>query len=137
MGVPVQGSLSMQNAKAQRVFVVDDEPVIASTLAVILERIGFSTVPFTSSEAALLAAATDAPDVLLTDAVMPSLSGVELAMRIKKLCPDCCIVVMSGQASISDLLEHARELGFTFPLLTKPIHPSALIARINKHCSAE
>jgi CheY-like chemotaxis protein len=56
---------------AGRVFVVDDEPVIAETLAQILRREGFTTDFFTRATAALTSAQTFAPDLLIADVVIP------------------------------------------------------------------
>jgi CheY-like chemotaxis protein len=68
---------------AHGVFVVDDESVIASSLARILELHGYSATPFSSAREALAAARLQAPDLLISDVVMPCLSGVDLAIQIK------------------------------------------------------
>jgi len=74
------------------IFVVDDESVIATTLAIILQQTGFSATSFTNPLEALEAAGTEGPDLLLSDVMMPELSGVELAIRIKEKCPKCRIL---------------------------------------------
>jgi CheY-like chemotaxis protein len=66
-----------------RVFVVDDEHVIASTLAAILTLHGYSATSFTSPQEALAAARSSAPDLLISDVLMPGFSGVDLAIQIK------------------------------------------------------
>jgi CheY-like chemotaxis protein len=66
----------------QRVFVVDDENIIASTLALILQHKGFDATPFTKPFEALRAACSQAPDLLVTNVVMPLLSGIELAIQV-------------------------------------------------------
>jgi CheY-like chemotaxis protein len=58
-------------APARQIFVVDDEPVIASTLATILQMNGFSAKFFTSPLEALNAARSKAPDLLISDVTMP------------------------------------------------------------------
>jgi CheY-like chemotaxis protein len=113
-----------------RVFVVDDEHVIASTLATILELHGYSATSFTSPLAALAAARSGAPDLLISDVAMPGLSGVELAIQMKAQYPECKILLFSGQAATQDLLEDARNQGHSFQLLQKPVHPSVMLARI-------
>ena len=52
-----------------RLFVVDDELILVSTLAIILNMSGFRAIPFTSAERALQAAETEAPSILLSDGV--------------------------------------------------------------------
>lgn len=113
-----------------RVFVVDDEHVIASTLAAILKLHGYSATSFTSPMAALAAARSSAPDLLISDVAMPDLSGVDLAIQMKAQYPECKILLFSGQAAALDLLEDARNQGHNFQLLQKPVHPSAMLSSI-------
>jgi|ERR1035438_10404517 CheY-like chemotaxis protein len=109
------------------VFVVDDEPIIASTLTMILSLYGLSAQSFTQPLLALQAARSNAPDLLISDVVMPQLSGIELAIQVKEQCPDCKVLLLSGQVHN---IEHARALGWDFEFLTKPVHPLALLKRI-------
>jgi DNA-binding NtrC family response regulator len=100
-----------------RIFVVDDEYVIASTLAVILNRNGFSARPFTRPLEALAAALSDVPDLLISDVAMPGLSGIDLAIQMRAQHPDCKILLFSGHAGTLDLFEDARNRGHDFHLL--------------------
>jgi DNA-binding response OmpR family regulator len=113
-----------------RVFVVDDDRVIASTTAIILELSGYEARSFVNPLEALEAARTVRPDLVIADVVMPGLSGIELAVRLKELCPTCKVLLLSGQAVTGELLEAAREQGHEFEVLAKPIHPDDLLARI-------
>lgn len=122
----------MSQQEGIRVFVVDDESIIAKTLAVILQNCGYVASYFTNPLEALSTAENDAPDLLISDVVMPELSGVELAIRISALYPDCKVLLFSGQAQTADLLHVAREQGHQFQLLTKPVHPSDLLRQIGQ-----
>jgi DNA-binding response OmpR family regulator len=113
-----------------RVFVVDDEHVIASTLAVILNMNGYSARYFTRPLEALAAACLGAPDLLISDVSMPDLSGIDLAIQIRAQYPDCKILLFSGQPNTVDLLERARGQGHDFHLILKPVHPTELLAAI-------
>jgi DNA-binding response OmpR family regulator len=97
-----------------RIFVVDDEPVIASTLAVIFNMNGYSTRWFTEPMEVLAAAQSDVPDLLISDVAMPGLSGTDLAMQMRAQYPKCKIPLFSGQSATLDLLENARSQGHTF-----------------------
>jgi DNA-binding NtrC family response regulator len=117
--------------KQHRVFVVDDEDVIASSLAMVLRfQGGFHARSFNNPTEALDAASSDPPDLLISDVVMPGLSGIELAVKMRALCPECKVLLFSGKASTVDMLESARDNGYDFELLSKPVHPGDLLARI-------
>jgi FixJ family two-component response regulator len=115
-----------------RVYVVDDERVIASTLEAILNMSGFYATAFTAPDEAISAAKLDCPSLLITDVAMPGMNGIELAIQLQTICTGCKILLFSGQASTSDLLEEARKQGRDFKLLSKPVHPADLLAAIRE-----
>jgi CheY-like chemotaxis protein len=115
-----------------RVFVVDDAQVIASTLAAILRRHGYSARAFTSPLEALAAARSEGPDLLISEVGMPSISGIDLAIQIRALYPTCKVLLFSGQVATFDLLEDARGKGHDFDLLLKPIFPTELLFEVGK-----
>jgi CheY-like chemotaxis protein len=113
------------------VLVVDDEPMIAETLVAILNKMGFAASAAYSGETALRMALLVPPTLLLTDVVMPGMSGIELAIAVTKAIPDCKTLLFSGQAVTCDLLRDANAEGHQFALLQKPVHPKDLIAKIS------
>lgn len=125
----------MPSNSAPRVFVVDDEHVIASTLVAILKLSGYCAKAFATPLEALTAARSRAPDLLISDVAMPGVSGVDLAIQMKVQYPECKILLFSGQAATRDLLEGARRLGHDFQLLDKPVHPSAMLATVGETLS--
>ena len=111
------------------VFVVDDEAVISDMLVAILEAKGFLAHAFYNGHDALKAAAEAAPDILISDVVMPQMTGVELAAEFCKHYPACRILLFSGNVSATDL----EQLGGGNPgleILAKPVHPEVLIQRV-------
>jgi DNA-binding response OmpR family regulator len=123
-------------AQAPHVFVVDDEPVIASTLAAILQMHGFSAKFFTSPLEALTAARAKSPDLLISDVEMPGFSGIDLAIQMRAQYPTCKILLFSGRPATSDLVDAARAQGHDFDLLLKPILPTELLSEIRKRLAA-
>jgi DNA-binding NtrC family response regulator len=115
-----------------RIFVVDDQHVIAATLATILNMNGFSARFFADPVEALAAARLDTPDVLVSDVAMPGISGIDLAIQMRAQYPECKILLFSGQAATLDLLEDARSQGHNFQLLQKPVHPSIMLSMIGE-----
>jgi CheY-like chemotaxis protein len=114
------------------IFVVDDEPVIASSLAAILQMNGFSARFFTCPLEALAAARSESPDLVISDVAMPGISGIDLAIQMRAQYPNCKILLFSGQAATLDLLEHARAQGNDFRLLQKPVHPTEFLFEIGQ-----
>jgi CheY-like chemotaxis protein len=58
------------------------------------------------------------------------MTGAELAIHFRKIQPDCKVLLFSGQAATADLLEAARKSGYDFYLLSKPVHPTDLLAKL-------
>lgn len=116
----------------RRVLVVDDEQLIANTLALILNRSGFEACAAYSAEDALEKAREISPDVLISDVIMDGMTGVEAAIRISEMVPNCRVLLFSGQAATATLLEHAEANGHHFELLVKPVHPRLLIQRLSE-----
>jgi DNA-binding NtrC family response regulator len=117
---------------ATQIFVVDDEPVIASTLATILQMNGFSAKFFTSPLKALAAARLKAPALLVSDVTMPGISGIDLAMKMRAQHPECKILLFSGHPASLGLIEDARARGHEFHLLLKPVPPDEFLLEIGK-----
>jgi CheY-like chemotaxis protein len=122
----------MAEKRVETVYVVDDEHVIAFSLAAILNRSGFRALAFTNPEKALQSAETEAPSLLISDVIMPEMNGIDFAIRLKSMCPSCKVLLFSGQAATVDLLAAASKKGHDFQVLAKPIHPKDLLAAIAK-----
>ncbi len=113
-----------------RVLVADDECVIADTLAVILNQTGFETAVVYDGHAAVEMARRWKPDLLLSDVMMPTMNGIDAAIQIRTMIPECRVLLFSGQAVTAEMLSDARLRGHHFEILEKPVHPADLIARL-------
>jgi len=113
-----------------RVLVADDERIIADTLGLILNQSGFEATAEYNGVKAVERARTFQPQIFLADVVMPGMSGIEAAIRICAMIPECRVLLLSGQAATSDLLRDARLRGYAFEVLLKPVHPAQLIRRL-------
>jgi len=114
------------------VLVVDDEAPIADTTALLIRQNGMTSMVAYDAESALETARITPPDLLLTDVDLPGLSGIELAIAIKAMAPECGIFLFSANAKTSALLEFTYDAGHNFTLLQKPIQPAELLAKIRK-----
>lgn len=113
-----------------KVLVVDDERVIADTLAIILNQHGFDASAVYTGTGAVERARAVKPDLVISDVIMPDMNGIEAAIHIRKFLPSCKILLFSGQAATADLLESARAQGHEFEILAKPVHPQDLLAKL-------
>jgi CheY-like chemotaxis protein len=118
------------DGEKRKILVVDDERVIADTMAEILNDSGFEATAAYNAKTAMRTIEEDCPDIVLTDVIMPGMNGIELAKHVADTCSDTKILLLSGQAAVSDLLRQARELGYSFELLAKPLHPDQLIKKL-------
>ncbi len=120
----------MPAGKKPIVLVVDDEQVIADTLAKILDLNGYDASAVYTGTAAVESARSLRPDLIISDVIMPDMNGIEAAISIRSFLPTCKILLFSGQAATADLLEDARAHGHEFEILAKPVHPSDLLAKL-------
>ena len=111
-----------------RVLVIDDERLIADTLKEILELHGFVATSVYSGESALEWIESYRPDIVLSDIVMHQVDGIEAAMRIRTLYPECRVILFSASALSAATRWKIHHLGFEF--LQRPLHPRDLLARV-------
>lgn len=119
-----------ENRARPKVLVVDDERVIADTLAMILNQSGFDARAVYSGEKAVELSASFMPDMLITDVIMADLNGIDAAIQIRAILPKIKILLFSGQAATADLLDNARQQGYEFDILAKPVHPQDLLNKL-------
>lgn len=122
-----------QSESRARVLVVDDHRLIADTLTEILGNAGFDAVAAYDGFDALDKASRFHPNWIVTDVLMPRMNGVELAIAMRKNYPSSSILLFSGQAGISEILQDGHRQGYQFELIAKPIHPMKLIERLREN----
>jgi CheY-like chemotaxis protein len=117
------------------VLLVDDDADVRGSTLRILERAGFEVLEAGSAADALdVWRGHDAPiDLLLSDVVMPGVTGVELAAEIAALSPETAIILISGFTP-SALEQHRLLTGDDdgVQLLHKPLAPAELVAAVRK-----
>lgn len=118
---------SLHNPAKTKVLVVDDQAIIADTLALILNQSGFEATAAYRGHEAVRRAAQSPPDVLLIDIVMEDMTGIDAALAIGKAHPRCRILFISGHGDAAGMMDrYARGLQCT--LLPKPLRPEDLLA---------
>jgi PAS domain S-box-containing protein len=98
---PAAPQAMLPMGRGEVICVVDDEQIVAHVTRLSLERFGYRTMVFTSSEQCLeaLRAEPGSCAVLLSDQTMPGLTGLELSARVRAFAPNLPIVIMSGYFS--------------------------------------
>jgi DNA-binding NtrC family response regulator len=109
---------------AARILVVDDEPVEMALIQMTLEKAGHAVVALTSPKEAVERVAVNDFDLVLTDLMMPELSGLEVCERVLGARSDMRVIVVTGHGSMETAIEAMRVGAYDF--LTKPIEPDAL-----------
>jgi DNA-binding NtrC family response regulator len=112
-----------------RVFVLDDEKIIADTLAQILRLHDCQAVAMYTAAAALEGALEQPPDLLIADVALrpDSINGIDLAIYFERVFPQSRVLLISGHAAAANLHNAASATGHRFPLLIKPIGPQEIL----------
>lgn len=116
------------------ILVVEDEDPVRRLVASILRGEGYHVVEAESGAKALQAFSAQAVDLVLTDIIMPGMSGRELIEALQSLRPSLKVVFMSGYIDDETFVEGLGE-GRT-PFLPKPFSPQDLTARIREALEA-
>jgi putative two-component system response regulator len=113
-----------------RVLVVDDDQAVANVFARFVTKAGYDVDVVADSSAALAAIASNAPDVILLDLVLPGMNGIEICRRLKRdlrtrLIP---VVLITGETDREKRLQGLESGADDF--LTKPVDQQELVARV-------
>ncbi|MFL5804238.1 MAG: response regulator [Roseiflexaceae bacterium] len=117
-----------------RILVVDDEQAVADSVTRLLEGQGHRVVSAADGPAALRRYCEQPFDLVLTDIVMPGMSGAEFVQRLRAIDPDARVLIMTGhvaQAQVEQLL-HDGAIG----VVNKPFVVEELIAAVGRAVDA-
>jgi CheY-like chemotaxis protein len=117
---------------SETVLVVEDEPALRAVARRVLQRQGYAVLEAADGDAALALVAThQGPlDLLVTDVVMPGLSGRDLADRLTAARPDLRVLFVSGYSG--EALAHHGILDPDLAYLEKPFNPDALAMKVRE-----
>jgi CheY-like chemotaxis protein len=115
-------------AVTPKILVIDDQPLIANTLAQILNQNGYDAAPVYSGEDAVEQVNRFEPDVVLSDVRMHKLDGIQTAMRIHILYPHCRVILFSASAISDEEQARIEDCGFEF--LRRPLHPKEVLNKL-------
>jgi|SRR5579883_1494420 len=119
--------------QAHRILVVDDDSLVAESTVSMLEHLGHRATVTSSGTAALEMLRTEPQiDLVITDQVMPGMTGLELARRMRQIRPELPIILATGY---SELIQRRAEPGFV--TLDKPYHLEKLATMIARVMTRE
>ena len=113
-----------------QVLVVDDEQETCDLLEMALVRHGFKVTTSTSAQRALELVGTQDFDVVLTDLLMPDMSGLDLCERVLGTRPNMPVVMITGQGSLETAIGAIRVGAYDF--ITKPVDPKLLFLSVSR-----
>jgi len=113
-----------------RVLIVDDEPLIRSTLAEYLTQEGFEVATCANGEAALLQAAEQCFDVALCDVQLPGIDGIELLERLHKISPQTFVLLITAYATVENAVQAFQRGAQDY--LMKPILLDEVLGKIRR-----
>jgi PAS domain S-box-containing protein len=127
---PVSGRSGVAMRGAGTILLVEDEPAVRDMSRRVLERAGYTVVPVADGRAATVQVEEHGSpfDVLVTDVVMPGMSGIELAEWMLERHPETAIVLLSGYTAETLDLERLLERGAHF--LSKPVASGEMLRAI-------
>jgi two-component system, cell cycle sensor histidine kinase and response regulator CckA len=110
----------------ETVLLVEDEDAVRALAEVVLERNGYQVITARTAADAIGIASTAGRkfDVLVTDVMMPNMSGPQLERRLRELLPDLRVLFMSGYTANAIVDQGLLETGA--PFLSKPFSPTSL-----------
>jgi DNA-binding NtrC family response regulator len=118
-------------AERTKVLVLDDEVLVADSLVQILSMFGYDATASYDPFQAVEWLSLHPCQIVISDVVFNGqMSGIDLAVQLRKTLPAIKVLLMSGNNSTADLLSVAQGQGHSFDILAKPVHPSVILDRL-------
>ncbi len=116
-----------------KILVIDDDPLVRSTVARVLRHRGYEAVLAEDGHKGLKLFQSEAPDVVVTDIIMPDREGIETIREMRAVRPDVKIIAISGGGRLGnlDLLAMAKKLGAD-EIVAKPFDAAELVAPLTR-----
>lgn len=116
-----------------KILLADDDSAFRRILGNILVKAGYDVVLAEDGEKALEKAASENPDLVITDALMPKLHGFEVCKAIKQTNPRAKVIMLTAVYRTPNYIWEAKAKFGADEILTKPCEISVLLSKIEKH----
>jgi len=115
---------------SETLLVVEDEEAVRKLTRIILSVGGYTVIEASNGFEAIEVCRQRRIDLMITDVVMPQMSGRELVEKVSVICPDMKVLYMSGYTD--DAIVRHGVLDASVPLLQKPFTPDALSQKVRE-----
>jgi two-component system alkaline phosphatase synthesis response regulator PhoP len=124
---------------AQKILMVDDDPVMHKLYHHHLEQAGYEMVSAANGNEALEVAQRELPDLIVMDVMMPKMDGLTALRQLKKTETTKAIptIVITANANAYEASRHESEASGAALFVTKPISPHQLLAEIRRLLPSE
>lgn len=121
----------------ERILLVEDDSAVARVTTLILKRAGYEVAHAEHGQAGLdaLASAGDPYDLVITDVVMPGMSGADLAREVSVRYPMVKVLFVSGYPDDDELVRNVAQ--YQLPFLAKPFSTAVLLQTVRRLLDAE
>lgn len=103
----------------ERLLIVEDEETLCQSLKRVLEREGYTVDTVNNAESAHKVFEAEFYDVIITDIILPGMTGIELLKKIKERLPEQIVIIMTAYASLETAVEALRYGAYDY--VVKPV----------------
>jgi response regulator RpfG family c-di-GMP phosphodiesterase len=111
-----------------RILVVDDDPIVLELLVKVLQSAGHEVTPAESGTRALEIFRADPRDVVVTDILMPGISGLDVLQSVRQVSPGTEVIVVTAFASLDNAIQALRHGAYDF--ISKPLDDLRVLERV-------
>jgi two-component system, cell cycle sensor histidine kinase and response regulator CckA len=126
---------SLIRPNAGTVLVCDDDTQVRTAICEYLDSVGYRPICCATADEALQLAFTTSPTLLITDVVMPGMSGIELAQKVQEICKELKVLFITGHSH--DTLTEKYTIDSRMTFLQKPFSVKSLVRSLNELARGE
>jgi len=112
------------------ILVIDDDPAVCNFITTLMTKYGYTVVAYKNSKEAFDNLQEKKIDVVLTDIVMPFVSGTEILGKIRNTNPEVPVILMTGYSDFDTAVDAIKK--GVFDLIIKPFKPEQIIHSVEK-----
>lgn len=112
------------------ILIIDDEPNLRRSLALILQRAGYSVNTAENEREVKHYLSAGAYDIVFLDLKMPEVNGMQLLPEIRQMYPEMPVIILTAHATLESAIEAVRKGARDY--LLKPVDPEEILSRVKQ-----